>query len=875
MSSNDNGRLKVERAVRRLAWVECAKALALLGILLNHFVEEFRPGPWFTNPSNDWPALTERLQNIYPPDDGTPVITFIQFLGWLGDSCPGVFILLSGFGLAWSHLIRNNDESLTSFYTKRAFRIYPLYIAIHFVILAGALFVPAVDISIASTKTFLSMLGLRFAPSLFFYISPAWWFVWLIVQLYVIFPFLIRWLQKQGLPRFLLLSLVFTVLCRLYGILFSGHLYFWMTGMFFGTRLAEFTLGMGLAYYLLKERQRKETVPVKKILAPSAGLYALGFTCSLFLYGSLISNFLVTAGMTGIFYCLWEGAIRRFNILDSMMKWIGERSYGVFLLHQAPLMWTGMVLEGGNHVLAAAAVIALSFPAAALIMGVVDRRLPSLIENTTLDGLSRWAIPVSGIALAVTMFVEPLLGSTRLHDAAALILGVMLLYLLVAEYRVRRLNGTYSPVRCAAILALVITLFVFATGNGFMAATTALILVFFAGTLYHATKSRLAAFSISAVACVVLFVVLEVCFARCLPLEMGQWGELPALEKHPTRMYALKPDRQTRLRYNNYDYIVKTNSLGLASPEISRQRPAADTLRILVIGDAFSMPEGLQYEQAYPAKLEAIISGMLEPRKVQVINAGVTGYGPLQQYPQLIELLPIFKPDIVVYEYFINEFEDIQHNQAALLKSIGLTQGRLAQLNLIKRSHFLEHSRRFYLDAAENITGITPSWKYGKSLLQFYRTGNNDLYAESNISKMYKYLRLMNEACLSHGARMVIYFVPGAISVLKPQQITYFPRNLDLMTSSLYDLERPLRELRAIADPLMIPVVDLTGPLKAHDQQTYFSESWHWNSEGHTVVAQTIARDLSIRGLLGDLGKDKHGTSAKGSTSLKESPSIQ
>ena len=43
---------------------------------------------------------------------------------------------------------------------------------------------------------------------------------------------------------------------------------------------------------------------------------------------------------------LLSASPEQINVLDVLMKWIGERSYGIFLLHQAPLMWTGLLFEG-------------------------------------------------------------------------------------------------------------------------------------------------------------------------------------------------------------------------------------------------------------------------------------------------------------------------------------------------------------------------------------------------------------------------------------------------------------------------------------------------------------------------------------------------
>lgn len=64
-ANNAFGRL----AAPPLDWLDPLKAFALLGILLNHLVEELGPGPWFTNPSSSWPPLAERLQTFFPVED--------------------------------------------------------------------------------------------------------------------------------------------------------------------------------------------------------------------------------------------------------------------------------------------------------------------------------------------------------------------------------------------------------------------------------------------------------------------------------------------------------------------------------------------------------------------------------------------------------------------------------------------------------------------------------------------------------------------------------------------------------------------------------------------------------------------------------------
>ena len=162
----------------------------------------------------------------------------------------------------------------------------------------------------------------------------------------------------------------------------------------------------------------------------------------------------------------------------------------------------------------------------------------------------------------------------------------------------------------------------------------------------------------------------------------------------------------------------------------------------------------------------------------------------------------------------------------------------------------LEHGRRAYIRIKELATGQPDGWRHWKSLLGFYKTGENKHYSPESIDKVRSYLESMNGVCHENGCRFVIYFVPGAIAVSKPADIAYFPRGEDLSNKKLYDLDRPFLTLKTMANQLNIPLVDLTPYLRRSKKQpVYFPESWHWNNEGHQVVAGVIAQDLIERGL--------------------------
>jgi hypothetical protein len=107
--------------------------------------------------------------------------------------------------------------------------------------------------------------------------------------------------------------------------------------------------------------------PVMTIFIGSLLAYLAGLGCSFTWPGTVVSNLLVTVGMSGIFYVLWQALFKKSCPLARIITWVGIESYAVFLLHGSPLRWTGLVSDYDLHWGLALLVIGLSFPAGALI----------------------------------------------------------------------------------------------------------------------------------------------------------------------------------------------------------------------------------------------------------------------------------------------------------------------------------------------------------------------------------------------------------------------------------------------------------------------------------------------------------------------------
>jgi hypothetical protein len=100
---------------------------------------------------------------------------------------------------------------------------------------------------------------------------------------------------------------------------------------------------------------------------------------------------------------------------------------------------------------------------------------------------------------------------------------------------------------------------------------------------------------------------------------------------------------------------VKINSKGLRNPEVDYARPPG-TYRILALGDSWTFGFRLEEPDSYPRQLERALEerarGRGDPRRFQVINAGVIGYSTDQEAAWLRAEGHRYQPDLVLLAYY-------------------------------------------------------------------------------------------------------------------------------------------------------------------------------------------------------------------------------
>jgi lysophospholipase L1-like esterase len=325
------------------------------------------------------------------------------------------------------------------------------------------------------------------------------------------------------------------------------------------------------------------------------------------------------------------------------------------------------------------------------------------------------------------------------------------------------------------------------------------------------------------------------------PQEANGWGEREALQPDDRFGWKMRPSPDHHLRWERYDYHLAANALGFVGPEYPVAK-APNTFRILTTGDAFTSAEGVNTNQSWVRLLEQKLAAKFPDRKIEVLNFAITGYGPNQYLATIAAFAPTYKPDLIISEFFVNDFEDALASNAKMQAEIGFQRQSPNDIRAIVGLAHLQPWLRYKLvsPAISRVTG-KPSPGYGYILGHFpamQPQRENLALAQQTVADR---LREMKQVADQVGAKLVIPMVPSAIQVCAPADLAYYPRNVDLKD---YDLDLPQRSVQAIAAANQVPYYDLRPVLKQQSVCPYHPHNMHWLPQGHEVVADYMVQQL-------------------------------
>ena len=297
------------------------------------------------------------------------------------------------------------------------------------------------------------------------------------------------------------------------------------------------------------------------------------------------------------------------------------------------------------------------------------------------------------------------------------------------------------------------------------------------------------------------------------------------------------PSRQAEPVELRYDQNGFRNEQDLSSAEIA------------VIGDSYVESPMMPVSMLATTRLAGI-------QLKTVANLGQSGYGPQQELTVLKRYaLPLHPKSVVWVFYEGNDLFDAEHytEKALFLNSIWNSINTVWDRSLTRNSLFW--LMRFGHGCIPN------QWfkeNYGTVLddegrehrLYFLDHSTSLSLTPQELDALQKSVAAIEEAyrlVQNEGAQFIIVFAPTAFRVY--HEVANFEKAKgDIKWWEVNDLPDRLRKMISEISP-DIGYLDLTSALKSavrKNSLVFLPDDTHWSSEGHRVVAQALARALTV-----------------------------
>lgn len=304
------------------------------------------------------------------------------------------------------------------------------------------------------------------------------------------------------------------------------------------------------------------------------------------------------------------------------------------------------------------------------------------------------------------------------------------------------------------------------------------------------------------------------------------------------------PNARGTFRRSEFAFPLRINALGLRGADTPRAKPSG-VRRVAFLGDSFTWGIGAADSELASSLIARRIPG------VEVLNFGVSGYGPIQYLLQTDEVLA-FQPDLIVIVFCLgNDFIDNvlwqrygYYKPFARLDTAGalvidgtpppnirdLVETTPAWLTVARRSEMARVTRR----AIERVRGPAPppTAAYGQRGLVQLADDGSDLYRTPHDSVVELAIRINTRLFERIAARYQAAGIPLVV-VASPTKCEFGDCFADLPAPS--DAAR-----RALARSLEGLPLTLIDPTPAFLLSDFWVRDRHWRPSGHQKLADAL-----------------------------------
>jgi hypothetical protein len=304
----------------------------------------------------------------------------------------------------------------------------------------------------------------------------------------------------------------------------------------------------------------------------------------------------------------------------------------------------------------------------------------------------------------------------------------------------------------------------------------------------------------------------------------------------------------TRIRYTTVEFSteIAINQQGVRDEEPIGPKPPGEK-RIVVLGDSLVFSVQVDAADTFCEKLERQLNARGGPDKWRVINAGVQGYGPVDDWFFFDRIAAAFQPDIVIIAAFVgNDAIEAADGGPSIeagrpLKTAEPTARQIRRI--VRSSVVLQLARVRYDQLRARFATGTPE----RPLASYLTDPPPIVQRGLEVSRM-AFGRIADRA-RGIGAKTAIVLVPARFQT-DDTDYGHLKAAVE-QAGGVLDRNSSSRRFHDALLPLGLPILDLQPILFAQPdrQGLFFQRTVHLTPRGHDVVSAALLDFLQSSGL--------------------------
>jgi hypothetical protein len=291
----------------------------------------------------------------------------------------------------------------------------------------------------------------------------------------------------------------------------------------------------------------------------------------------------------------------------------------------------------------------------------------------------------------------------------------------------------------------------------------------------------------------------------------------------PDTYYAPIPDANFVYRRQEFSIPVRFNHFGMRDRSRTLQK-APGTLRVALLGDSFAEALQVPDDSTLARLLERELGACLPGQAVEVLNFGVSGFGPVASAAHYRGLASRFAPDLVLYLFVANDVMDLVTGADARLYRV--EDGRM-----VLQKVELGHMRALRVRAVDWIKVRSHAYRFLKWRWMVWHDRGVVAAARARADSAATSELLLAEEDWQRA---------GQAFTLLQSLVDDAGAELLVVAASTYgpEMDRRLATLCASRD---IALHDLMPALRADPGPVHFRIDGHWCARGHWVANRSLS----------------------------------